>query len=146
MLGALIGVVAGVGAIVFTALLRISTRFFLGLVIGYHGPRHTGATYVYSSSIARPWILPVVVGLGGLLSGILVYRFAPEAEGHGTDAAIAAVHHDPSGIRARSVVVKLVASALTIGSGGSAGREGPTAQVSAGFGSMLGADPPPVAE
>ena len=137
VLGALIGVVAGVGAIVFTWLLRISTSFFLGLVIGYHGPRHTGATYVYSSSIARPWVLPIVVGLGGLLSGMLVYRFAPEAEGHGTDAAIAAVHHDPSGIRARSVLVKLVASALTIGSGGSAGREGPTAQISAGFGSML---------
>ena len=74
---------------------------------------------------------------GRALSGMLVYRFAPEAEGHGTDAAIAAVHHDPSGIRARSVLVKLVASALTIGSGGSAGREGPTAQISAGFGSML---------
>ena len=50
---------------------------------------------------------------------------------------IAAVHIDPRGIRARVVLVKLVASALTIGSGGSAGREGPTAQISTGFGSML---------
>ena len=47
---------------------------------------------------------------------------APEAEGHGTDAAIAAVHHNPRGIRFRAVVVKIVASALTIGSGGSGGR------------------------
>ena len=68
---------------------------------------------------------------------MLVYRFAPDAEGHGTDAAIAAVHHNPRGIRFRTVVVKIVASALTIGSGGSAGREGPTGQISAGFGSLI---------
>jgi len=49
----------------------------------------------------------------------LVVRFAPEAEGHGTDAAIPAVHHNPRGIRFRVVLVKIVASALTIGSGGS---------------------------
>ena len=79
----------------------------------------------------------LVVGLGGLISGILVFSLAPEAEGHGTDAAIAAVHHNPRGIRARVSFVKIIASAITIGSGGSAGREGPTAQISAGFGSML---------
>ena len=65
------------------------------------------------------------------------FLIAPEAEGHGTDAAIAAVHHDPRGIRLRTVAVKIVASALTIGSGGSGGREGPTGQISAGFGSFL---------
>ena len=66
-----------------------------------------------------------------------MFGLAPEAEGHGTDAAIAAVHHDPKGIRGRVSFVKIIASAITIGSGGSAGREGPTAQISAGFGSML---------
>jgi len=75
--------------------------------------------------------------LGALLGGILVFRFAPEAEGHGTDAAISAVHHNPRGIRFRAVIVKIVASALTIGSGGSGGREGPTGQISAGFASLL---------
>ncbi len=85
----------------------------------------------------RPWALPLCVALGGLLSGIIVFRLAPEAEGHGTDAAIAAFHHRPRGIRGRVPIVKLVASAITIGSGGSAGREGPTAQISAGFGSFL---------
>ena len=74
---------------------------------------------------ARPWAIPLVVGLGGLISGVLVFGFAPEAEGHGTDAAIAAVHHNPKGIRGRVTLIKLVASAATIGSGGSAGREGP---------------------
>ena len=81
--------------------------------------------------------LPLVVGLGALLGAILVFRFAPEAEGHGTDAAISAVHHNPRGIRFRAVIVKIVASALTIGSGGSGGREGPTGQISAGFASLL---------
>ena len=66
-----------------------------------------------------------------------MFRFTPEAEGHGTDAAISAVHHNPRGMRFRAVMVKLVASALTIGSGGSGGREGPTGQISAGFGSLL---------
>ena len=85
----------------------------------------------------RPWALPLVVGLGALLGAVLVFRFAPEAEGHGTDAAISAVHHNPRGIRFRAVIVKIIASALTIGSGGSGGREGPTGQISAGFASLL---------
>jgi Voltage gated chloride channel len=59
------------------------------------------------------------------------------AAGHGTDAAISAVHHNPRGIRFRAVIVKIVASALTIGSRGSGGREGPTPQISAGFVSLL---------
>ena len=90
-----------------------------------------------SASFARPWLVPLIVGAGALLGGLLVFGVAPEAEGHGTDAAISAVHHNPRGLRFRAVVVKIVASALTIGSGGSGGREGPTAQISAGFGSLL---------
>ena len=62
----------------------------------------------------------------------------PEAEGHGTDAAIAAYHEHDGYIRPRVPLIKLVASALTIGSGGSGGREGPIAQIGAGFGSLLG--------
>ena len=91
----------------------------------------------HRASAARPWALPLIAGCGALLGGILVYRFAPEAKGHGTDAAISAVHHNPRGVRFRAVIVKIVASALTIGSGGSGGREGPTGQISAGFGSLL---------
>jgi len=76
----------------------------------------------------------LVLGLGGLISGLLVFTFAPQAEGHGTDAAIEAVHRDPRSIRLRAVFVKVIASAATIGSGG---REGPTAQIAAGLGSWL---------
>ena len=75
---------------------------------------------------------------GGLLSGILVFTLAPEAEGHGTDSAIAAYHYHQGQIRPRVPLVKIVASALTLGTGGSGGREGPIAQIGAGFGSLLG--------
>ena len=138
VLGALIGVVGGIGAIAFYTALELATHFFLGFLGGYTPPSPAGEGGAPITGFARAWALPLVVALGGLISGIIVYRFAPEAEGHGTDAAIAAYHHNPRGIRGRIPLVKLVASAITIGSGGSGGREGPTAQISAGFGSFLG--------
>jgi chloride channel protein, CIC family len=138
VLGAVIGVVGGLGAIAFYTALELATQFFLGVLAGYVPPSPAGEGGAPITDAARPWAIPLVVALGGLISGVIVFRFAPEAEGHGTDAAIAAYHHNPRGIQARIPVVKLVASAVTIGSGGSGGREGPTAQISAGFGSMLG--------
>jgi len=83
------------------------------------------------------WWLPVVTTLGGLLSGVLVYTLSPEAEGHGTDAAISSYHQKGGAVPARTPFVKAIASAMTIGSGGVAGREGPTAQISVGLGSVL---------
>ncbi len=138
VLGALIGVVGGLGAIVFYASLEFATHVFLGGLAGYVPPTPAGEGGAPIADAARPWAIPLVVALGGLISGIIVFRLAPEAEGHGTDAAIAAYHHNPRGIRARIPLIKLAASAITIGSGGSGGREGPTAQISAGFGSFLG--------
>ncbi|HWF38480.1 MAG TPA: chloride channel protein [Candidatus Acidoferrales bacterium] len=82
------------------------------------------------------WLIPAVTTLGGLLSGILVYRFAPEAEGHGTDTVVAAFHRKEGLIRPIVPPIKLIASAITIGSGGSAGREGPIALITAGLGSV----------
>ena len=138
VLGVVIGVVAGLGAIVFYEALVVCTHLFLNVCAGYQVPTPAGeGGLAASASAARPWALPLIAGTGALLGAILVYRVAPEAEGHGTDAAISAVHHNPRGVRFRSVLVKIVASALTIGSGGSGGREGPTAQISAGFGSLL---------
>jgi CIC family chloride channel protein len=69
---------------------------------------------------------------------VLIYSLAPESEGHGTDAAVKAFHRLDGFVRARVPIIKTIASAITIGSGGAAGREGPTAQIAAGFGSVLG--------
>jgi CIC family chloride channel protein len=81
--------------------------------------------------------LLLIPTLGGIVSGVLVFTLAPEAEGHGTDAVIAAYHHHQGQIRPRVPLVKIVASAITLGTGGSGGREGPIAQIGAGFGSIL---------
>jgi chloride channel protein, CIC family len=136
-LGFAIGVVAGFGAIIFFWSLGTATHLLLGLVAGLTPPTPAGEGAKPITDAARPWLIPVVTGLGGLAAGLIVFGLAPEAEGHGTDAAIEAFHHDPRGIRGRIPLVKLVASAITIGSGGSGGREGPTAQISAGFGSFM---------
>ena len=82
------------------------------------------------------WLIPIATTLGGLISGALVYGLAPETEGHGTDTVVKAFHWTAGKLRARVAPVKMIASAITIGSGGSAGREGPTALIAAGFGSI----------
>jgi CIC family chloride channel protein len=137
-LGTVIGIVAGLGAVLFIHAITWVTHIALGVVVGYLPPFPVGEGDPTRHHMDRPWLLPLVTGLGGLLSGIIVYNLAPEAEGHGTDAAIAAIHHKRGMVRGRIAPIKLVASALTIGTGGSGGREGPAAQISAGFGSLLG--------
>ncbi len=142
VLGVLIGVIAGLGAIGFYWLLTHATDLLLVGLGGYTPPHPDAAGGgapggIGFSDFTRPWAIPLVVGGGALASGLLVFTLAPEAEGHGTDAAIAAIHRNPRQIAVRTVIVKIVASALTIGSGGSGGREGPTAQISAGFASLL---------
>ncbi len=135
----LIGIIAGIGAIAFYSAIHLATGLFLGKLVGYLPPDPAGegkSAVMPFWSAARPWLLPIVTTAGGLIAGIIVFTLAPEAEGHGTDAAIAAFHQGKS-VRARIPLVKLVASAITIGTGGSAGREGPAAQISAGFGSVL---------
>jgi CIC family chloride channel protein len=135
----LIGIVAGIGAIAFYAAIHFATTTFLGQLVGYLPPEPAGeggkGALPFWSAV-RPWLLPVITTLGGLVAGIIVFTLAPEAEGHGTDAAIHAFHEGKA-VRARIPLIKLVASAITIGTGGSAGREGPAAQISAGFGSIL---------
>ena len=137
LLGTAIGVIAGLGAVLFARAIGLATHLFLGAIAGYTPPGPLGEGVPIIQDMSRPWLLPLVTALGGLLSGIIVFRFAPEAEGHGTDAAIAAIHYRGGKLRARVAPVKLIASAITIGSGGSAGREGPAAQISATFGSVL---------
>jgi chloride channel protein, CIC family len=134
-----IGIIAGTGSIVFHYLCQIGLHFFMDLIAGYRPPAPAGEHHLLARS-ATPlnrWLLLFLPAFGGILSGWLVYTFAPEAEGHGTDAAIDAYHHKGGFIRARVPFIKTVASALTLSTGGSGGREGPIAQIGAGFGSFL---------
>ncbi|HWE02142.1 MAG TPA: chloride channel protein [Tepidisphaeraceae bacterium] len=137
-LSILVGIVAGLGAVAFSLLLDEVNK-----VVLVHG-----ADYVMPSpgseggaAIAHPpgrrWFLLLAPAIGGLLSGLLIYSLAPEAEGHGTDAVINSFHRNRGIIRGRVPFIKTIASVLTIGTGGSAGREGPIAQIGAGFGSSL---------
>lgn len=138
ILGVSIGIIAGLGAVVFFLALKYAGEFLLGTLGAYQQPQAIGdGGGSGSPGFSRPWAIPLITFGGALVSAFIVAKFAPEAQGHGTDNAIEAVHTDPRSIRSRAVVVKLIASALTIGSGGSGGREGPTAQISAGFGSLL---------
>lgn len=132
----LTGTVAGIGAILFDLAFRIAETVLLG-GIGRFRPPGAGGEGGPGSPPENLWLLPVSLIVGGLISGALVFGLAPEAEGHGTDAVIKAFHHLRGRIRRRVPVVKAISSAITIGSGGSAGREGPIAQIGAGFGSFL---------
>ena len=121
-------------------MLDLSVWALMGRVAGYYPPSPTGEPSPFpDQAVAHSrWILFLLPGLGGLLGGALVHWFAPEAAGHGTDAAIDAYHRHNGSMRARVPLVKAIASSLTIGSGGSAGREGPIAQIGAGVGATLG--------
>ena len=126
ILGISIGIIAGLGAVVFYLALDYAGRFLLGYLGGYDVPTAGRRRRLPGSpGFDRPWAIPLVTFGGALVSAWLVAKFAPEAEGHGTDSAIEAVHSDPRAIRARAIVVKTITSAVTIGSGGSGGREGP---------------------
>lgn len=140
LLSGLIGIVAGLGAIIFELLTQLVVRFTLVEFAEYIPGEAEGAYHFFpheATAELSGWLIVVVMALGGLASGFLVYTWAPEAEGHGTDAAIDAFHNRRGFIRARIPFVKTIASAITIGTGGSGGREGPIAQIGAGFGSYL---------
>jgi len=133
---ALIGCVSGLGAILFDLAFRVAQKVLLEGV-GRFRPPGSGVEGGAGYDPQVPWLLPVALVIGGLLSGAIVFGFAPEAEGHGTDAVLRAFHRLRGKIRRRVPIVKAIASAITIGSGGSGGREGPIAQIGAGFGSFL---------
>lgn len=148
-LSSIVGVISGLGAVVFYHLLKIGSYFFLTKAGSYAPPMIDETTGVVSplyNSLQQslftldtgiPWYFAFIPAIGGLIAGFIVYKWAPEAEGHGTDAAIEAFHYKRGIIRKRVPFIKTIASAITIGSGGSAGREGPIAQIGAGFGSYL---------
>ncbi len=115
-----IGILAGLGAIIFQFLLDVIWN----------------ASY---NTFSIPWYIVLFIpAIGGLLAGIIIMRWAPETAGSGTDHIIDAVHHHGGKVRARIVPIKIAASALTIGSGGSSGNEGPISQISGGIASFIG--------
>lgn len=134
-----IGIIAGLGAIAFHYLCQLGTHYFMDMLAGYRPPPPAGEHHLLppTTRVFNRWILLFLPAVGGLLSGWIVYTFAPEAEGHGTDAAINAYHNQGGFIRIRVPFIKTLASAITLTTGGSGGREGPIAQIGAGFGSFL---------
>ncbi len=135
----IIGVIAGIGSILFHYLCQLGMHYFMDLIAGYRPPSPAGeeAGLLKPALPSNRWILLLLPALGGLISGWLVYTFAPEAEGHGTDAAIDAYHTKGGHIRGIVPIIKTIASSITLTTGGSGGREGPIAQIGAGFGSFL---------
>ena len=139
ILSALVGIVAGLGGIAFQITEQLVFRATSQGLAGFSPKEAAGETRLFADPqrpLSPVWLL-TVLAVGGLAAGALVQCFAPEAEGHGTDAAIEAYHHKRGVIRPIVPIIKLLASAITIGTGGSGGREGPIAQIGAGFGSYL---------
>ncbi len=121
---AVIGVVSSLGAYVFRRLLLLVEGFCrLGSVT--------------SCQTLGPWLI-LIPAAGGLLVGPIIYLFAREAKGHGVPEVMAAVLKRGGRIRPAVAIVKTIASAITIGTGGSAGSEGPIVQIGAAFGSTIG--------
>lgn len=136
-----LGVVGALGAQLFLLLLHLMDTYVLGFIGHYH--TITVAAAHATAAPPRPfthwyWWVPVATTLGGLVAGVLIYSLAPETEGHGTDATLIAFHRNNGRMRARAPFVKIIVSAITIGSGGSGGREGPTAQIASGVGAIAG--------
>ncbi len=119
-------------------MIQAATNFVLGGITGFYPPNPAGDAAAIAGAHPNFLLIPLVAAIGGMIAGVLIFTLAPEAQGHGTDEAIAAFHRKDGVIRRRVPIVKAIASAFTIGSGGSGGREGPTAQISAGFGSFVG--------
>lgn len=125
ILAVAVGLVAGLGAVVFRWLIGSFQSLFFG-----------GGSQVLSA--LGGYYVILIPAVGGLLVGPLIYFFAREAKGHGVPEVMEAVTLKGGRIRPRVSVVKALASSLCIGSGGSAGREGPIVQIGSSFGSAIG--------
>lgn len=136
----LVGLVSGLGAVAFFYALEWFTHlcFVQGAGIEVVTPAGEQLFPQADPSPWRPWVFFLLPVMGGLVAGLIVYTWAPEAEGHGTDAMIDAFHRKRGIIRARVPFLKALATIATLGTGGSAGREGPIAQIGAGVGSWIG--------
>jgi CIC family chloride channel protein len=133
ILALVVGVVTGIGAVVFRDLIGLIHNFlFLGQV-----------SFHYEANVftpASPWgpVVILVPVVGAVIVTFLVSNFAPEARGHGVPEVMDAIYYKGGVIRPVVAVVKSLASAVAIGSGSAVGREGPIIQIGSALGSTLG--------
>jgi CIC family chloride channel protein len=125
VMAVVVGVATGLAAVFFIRLIAYIQFFFYG-----------GGEKILPE-LGRLWIILVPV-IGGLLVGPVIAKFAPEAKGHGVPEVMQALILRGGRIRPRVAIAKIIASALCIGTGGSAGREGPIVQVGSALGSSVG--------
>jgi chloride channel protein, CIC family len=121
----IIGVGAGFAAILFRWMIFFFQKIFF--VQGRHALSFMGNYFVI-----------IVPAAGGIVVGLIIYFWAREAKGHGVPEVMLAVATTGSRIRPRVAAIKAIVSSICIGSGGSAGREGPIVQISSALGSTLG--------
>jgi CIC family chloride channel protein len=134
ILALLVGVGAGLGAVAFRYMILGVTY----LLTGHNDFSAAGHASNPLLSGVGIWFVVAVPVVGGLIYGPLVSRFAPEARGHGVPEVMYAVNREGGRMRPQVPVVKSLASALCIGSGGSVGREGPIVQIGSALGSVTG--------
>jgi CIC family chloride channel protein len=138
---ALVGAAAGLLGSLFFAGVEAVQRVMLEWTAGYAPLRAGGEQILGEASHRtpfRPWLLFLIPAAGALLAGALSTWLAPETRGGGSDAIIEAFHQKKGFVRKRVAFVKAVVSILTLGSGGSGGREGPTMQMGGALGSLVG--------
>ena len=124
----IIGLLSGLGAIVFNELLHAAVDITMGSWVRLPIPPMLGdaPSDAISAGPPRRWLLLLLPVIGGLISGLLVKTLAPETEGTGTDSYIDAFHNKAGSMRRRVPLVKSLATIATISSGGSAGKKGPS--------------------
>lgn len=136
-LAGMVGAVCGCAGFAFNLAVNACTSLALSLAVGYSPHQHGPQLPMAAGEVLRPWLAIPVLALGGAIAGWICARFASEASGGGTGTAVDAFHRRRGVIPLRLTLTKLAASTATLGSGGSAGREGPISLVGAGFGSWI---------
>jgi chloride channel protein, CIC family len=138
----IVGLLSGAVAIVFEVMLHYVQGFLfteIGNRVATHpfGESQRGLHHFTASGDDLSYYFLILPCIGGLIVGWIVYKFSPESAGTGTDAMIDAFHNKVGKISANVPFLKGLTTIITLGSGGSTGKEGPVAQIGAGIGSAF---------